>query len=92
MGNRPKVAEACAAPDQDAPLTPLDRAIEAIGGVAVAAEELKISRQAIYKWKAKGIPAERVLEIERLAKGRVRCYELRPDLYPRDMASAVPAT
>lgn len=38
----------------------------------------------VSNWKERGVPAERVLDIERATKGFVTRYELRPDLYPRD--------
>jgi len=44
---------------------------------------LKVSPQAISKWKNGRIPAERVLEIERLTG--VSRHDLRPDLYPREL-------
>jgi len=44
-------------------------------------ERLGISRNSIYKWKERerGIPAERVREIEELTE--IPKEELRPDLY-----------
>lgn len=49
----------------------------AAGGMAALARKLGIKRQAIYQWSR--VPAERVLEIERLT-GLSR-YILRSDIY-----------
>lgn len=43
---------------------------------------LGVTPQAITKWKNGRIPAERVLEIERVTG--VSKHDLRPDLYPRE--------
>jgi len=43
-------------------------------------QALKISRNSIYKWRAKGvIPAERVVQVE--AATDISRRELRPDLF-----------
>ena len=50
--------------------------------VSRLADQLAISRMAIYKWKSseKGIPAERAIEIEELTG--IERTRLRPDLWP----------
>lgn len=62
----------------------INRASEAAGDQRQLAAKLDISMQAIDKWKATGVPAERVLQIERVTERRITRHELRPDLYPRD--------
>ena len=57
------------------------RAIEAAGGPRAVAAALGISPQAVSKWPDR-LPAERVLDLERLAGGAVSRHELRPDIYP----------
>ena len=64
--------------------TPLQKAIEAAGGVCALARKLKITSQAISQWER--VPAERALAVERAVNGAVTRYELRPDLYPREPA------
>ena len=91
MDSQPPVCKGAGEPPVDERPTPLDQAIEAVGGVAVVAVQLNVSRQAVYKWRAKGLPAERVLSIEKLTQGRISRHDLRPDIYPRDMASGAPA-
>jgi DNA-binding transcriptional regulator YdaS (Cro superfamily) len=51
-----------------------------VGGFAALARKLGISRQAVDQWKR--IPAERVIEIEKLSQ--ISRHELRPDLHPRE--------
>jgi DNA-binding transcriptional regulator YdaS (Cro superfamily) len=43
-------------------------------------DRLNVGRAAVCKWERRQIPAERVLEIERVTG--VPRHELRPDLYP----------
>ena len=62
----------------------LNKAVKMMGSAAELARRLGIRPQAIYQWRR--VPAERVLQIERLTLGRVRREELRPDLYcPADV-------
>ena len=59
-------------------------ALKAVDGdYAGLAQQLRISRQAIYQWK--DIPPKQVLEIERITK--VDREKLRPDLYRRRRVS-----
>lgn len=69
----------------------LDRAISILGGVGAAAKRLKVTPQAIHKWRKKQVPSGRVLEIEAATGGQVTRQELRPDLYPVEAARAAPA-
>lgn len=68
---------------------PLERAIDALGSLSEFARQLKVSPQVVANWRRRGIPAERVLEIERVTidpdsgAPRVTRSDLRPDLYPR---------
>jgi DNA-binding transcriptional regulator YdaS (Cro superfamily) len=56
-----------------------------MGGRAALARALGLTPTAVEKWsRLSRIPAERVLDIERVTQGRVSRYDLRPDLYPRE--------
>ena len=68
-------------------ITPIERAIQILGGQDKLAEEMKVTKQAITKWRRR-VPSERVLGIERLTNGAVSRHELRPDLYPEEMLGA----
>lgn len=46
------------------------------------ARQLGITQGAVYQWTKRGVPANRVLELERLSGGEMTRHELRPDLYP----------
>ena len=55
----------------------LKLAIKAAGSARRLAAKLGVSQQAVQQWQR--IPAERVIEVERLTMPRER---LRPDLHP----------
>jgi len=66
---------------------PIDRAISAVGGLSDLAEKLQVSPQVIVNWRKRGVPAKRVLAIEKATcdqngRPRVLRHDLRPDLYP----------
>lgn len=65
----------------------IQKAINHMGGQLALAQALKIRGKnpsmTVYQWTKRGVPANRVLDIERVTKGAVTRYELRPDLYPR---------
>lgn len=58
---------------------PLDRAADALGGTDKLAALFDVSAQAISNWKARGVPIERCLAIERATKGAVTRRDLRDD-------------
>lgn len=62
----------------------LEKAIAIIGSKRQFAIKLKVDRQNIYNWLSKGLPAEWVLPIEKITKGQITRYELRPDIYPKE--------
>jgi DNA-binding transcriptional regulator YdaS (Cro superfamily) len=72
----------------------LSRAKEAVRGATALARMIGVSHTAVLKWRR--VPAERVLQVERLTG--VSRYDLRPDIYgpapgPSSLSSAsVPAT
>lgn len=55
----------------------VERAAEKAGGVVTLARELGIKHTALYSWNR--VPAERVLDIERLTG--ISRHELRPDVF-----------
>lgn len=59
----------------------MDRIIKAAGGQSELARRLDIRQQSVYYWIQRGrVPAERVLEVERVTG--VPRHQIRPDLYP----------
>lgn len=52
-------------------------AIQAAGGGAALARQLKVRRQAIYQWQH--VPVSRVLDVERITG--VSRHDLRPDVF-----------
>jgi DNA-binding transcriptional regulator YdaS (Cro superfamily) len=56
----------------------VEEAAEKAGGVTKLAQALGIKHNAFYSWKK--VPAERVLEIERITG--ISRHSLREDLYP----------
>lgn len=63
---------------------PIDLAARAVESQKTLAGLLGVTPQAITKWKNSRIPAERVLDIERVTG--VSRHDLRPDIYPREVA------
>lgn len=67
---------------------PIARACRLAGGQTAMADEIGVSVQAVNKWMKKGKPPpERVLAIEKLVRGQVTRYELRPDIYGKPARS-----
>ena len=53
------------------PMTFDDLVVE-FGTVAKAASALGFTRQTIYDWRSRGIPAERQLEVQKATKGKLK--------------------
>lgn len=71
---------------------PIDRAVAAVGGLNKLAEKLEVDPQVIVNWRKRGVPAKRVLAVEAATKDKngrpaVLRHDLRPDLYPEDIAA-----
>lgn len=63
-------------------MTGLDKLLRWAPSQSALARQLGVTPQAIEGWKKRNqVPAERVLDIERITGGCVSRYELRPDLY-----------
>tara|TARA_R110000824_G_scaffold323403_2_gene510318 strand:+ start:149 stop:376 length:228 start_codon:yes stop_codon:yes gene_type:complete len=63
----------------------LDKVIEIIGSQSALARKLKLQQPSINSWKLRGkIPAEKCLMIERIVKGAVTRYEMRPDVFGKE--------
>lgn len=61
---------------------PLVRAIQIVGTLRGLAEQLGVTRAAIWQWRLpnRKVPAEYCPSIERITHGAVTCEELRPDV------------
>lgn len=62
-------------------LAALERAIDFAGGMTPLARKINVTRQAVFHWRRKGVPADRVVDIEGAVEGMVTRRELRPDLH-----------
>ena len=63
----------------------IQKAVFYAGGQSALARKIGLKPQAVQRWCRDGkIPAERVLDVERVIEAKVTRYELRPDLYPKD--------
>jgi len=64
--------------------TPLERAIELVGGQSALATLCGVKQGHVWHWlrRAKRVPAERIFAIEKATNGAVTHQELRPDLFP----------
>lgn len=63
----------------------IEKAITAAGGLSKLADLLDVKPQVVHNWRSRGVPAERVLEVERVTG--VSRHQLRSDLYPRERAA-----
>lgn len=59
----------------------LRQIIKDLGGPKKLAEALGCSPQAVCKWATTQIPADRAVQIEHITDGRIKCRDLRPDLF-----------
>lgn len=63
---------------------PLKHAIKLVGSQSELARRIGVRQQYIWHWlnrAKKGVPLERVQDIERATGGRVTRYDLRPDFF-----------
>jgi len=59
-----------------------DRVIDIVGSQTELALRLGVKQPSVNNWKIRRrVPAERVLEIEKLVGGQVTRYEMRPDVF-----------
>lgn len=63
------------------PLHPLDLAAQSVGGREALAGALGVTVAALGNWKARGVPVQRCVAIERLTLGVVTRRDLRPDAW-----------
>lgn len=63
--------------------TPVDRAIDALGGLTKASAALGIDNPSVIaNWRTRGrVPADRVLDVEKLTG--ISRHSLRPDIFGR---------
>lgn len=73
-------------------MNPLDRAIEAAGGVGNLADAIGLKSNVVSNWRLrKQVPAERCIAIEQATGGAVTRYDLRPDVFGAGPATDQPA-
>mgnify|MGYP003134221411 FL=1 len=59
-----------------------ERVIDIVGSQTELARVLGVKQPSVNNWKIRSrVPAERVLEIEKLVGGQVTRYEMRPDVF-----------
>lgn len=62
--------------------TAIHKAVALAGGQSALARQMGLKPQAVQRWCKTGkVPAERVIEVERIVAAQVTRRELRPDLY-----------
>ena len=71
----------------------LQRAVAIAGSQTELARRIGLKQAHVWNWlnKARRVPGEAVLAIEAATGGKVTRTELRPDLYPPDPSTDVPA-
>ena len=70
----------------------LEKAITVAGGLSALAEKIDQKPQTVNNWRSRGVPPERVLDVEKATadesgKPQVTRSELRPDIYPAEEAA-----
>jgi DNA-binding transcriptional regulator YdaS (Cro superfamily) len=66
---------------KEAAMTPLEKAMQTVGGASALASAIGVSTSAPSMWRVRGnVPAEHCPAIEQATNGAVRCEELRPDV------------
>ena len=73
----------------ESPLASTSLIISALGGYAKTARFFGLTRSAIHQWGKRGVPANRVLALCRLADYKVTPVQLRPDVFDDDWADAI---
>ncbi len=59
-----------------------DRVIDIVGSQTELAKRLQVKQPSVNSWKMRcQIPADRVLDIEKIVGGQVTRYEMRPDVF-----------
>lgn len=62
--------------------SPIEKAVAILGGTNAAARALGLKPPSVSRWlKNKRAPANRCIDIEKLTKGAVTRYALRPDIF-----------
>lgn len=71
---------------RNTPQEALQSAIDALGSQAAMSRLCGVSQPSVFKWlkRSKPLPAEHVLKVE--AATGISRHDLRPDIYPRDVA------
>ena len=59
----------------------ISEAVRLAGGCAATARAFGVTRQAVFAWKIRGIPANRVRSMVELVAHEVSAKELRPDIF-----------
>ncbi len=60
---------------------PLEKVLEYTTQISIA-KMFGITPAAVSQWRITGIPANRVIAIEKLIEKQVTCHEMRPDIFP----------
>ncbi len=58
----------------------LTKAVKILGSQAELARRIGVPRQSLQQWPP--VPPKYVWAIERATGGKVKCHELRPDIFP----------
>lgn len=71
-------------------IPPLERAVAIAGGQVALARKLGLKQAHVWWWlnRAKKLPAEQAIAIEKATDGKVSRHELRPDIYPIEERAA----
>ena len=63
----------------------IDQIIKDLGGLSKAARALGITRQRLWNWRTRGIPAEEIIRLAEATGWTTTPHQLAPRLYPNDL-------
>ena len=61
----------------------LEEVVILLGGRSFVANHFGVSGECVSNWLTRGIPAERVAELSKLTKGKIKCHQLKPGCFPK---------
>ena len=62
----------------------IDQIISDLGGLSKAARALGITRQRLWNWRSRGVPAEEVIRLAEATGWTTTPHQIAPEIYPHE--------